>query len=59
MPDTENARNPKSGTRAAPIAEIVGRAKWPRPCARREICRSLLCQTNYTNMSRLGSRKGN
>ena len=62
MPATENGREVATLTperTPAPIAEMVGRAEWPRPCARREICRSLLCQTSRTNMSCLGGRKGN
>jgi hypothetical protein len=62
MPATENAREVATGTSErtpAPIAEMAGRAERFRPCARREICRSLLCQTNRTGMDCPGSRKGN
>jgi hypothetical protein len=62
MPDTENAREVatrNSERTPAPIAEMAGRAERFRPCARREICRSLLCQTNRTGMDCPGSRKGN
>ncbi len=58
---TENARDlaPLSPEcTPAPIAELVGLAKWPRPCSRRNICRSLLCRTSRADMTRLGSRKG-
>jgi hypothetical protein len=62
MPATESTR--EVATRSpermpAPIAEMVGRAEWPRPCARSGICRSLLCQTNRTNMSCPRQLKGN
>jgi hypothetical protein len=62
MLDTENAREvaTRSSERTpAPIAEMAGRAERFRPCAHRDICRSLLCQTNRTGMDCLGSRKGN
>jgi hypothetical protein len=61
MPATENAREVATLSperTPAPIAEMVGRAERPRPCARRAICQSLLCQTNRADMSCLGGRKG-
>jgi hypothetical protein len=59
---TENVRavgtfGPKHTS--APTAETAGHAEWPRPCARRDVCRSLLCQLNRNNTDCTGSRKGN
>jgi hypothetical protein len=67
MLDTENAREVatwSSELKPAPIVEMAGRAERFRPCARRDICRSLLCQTklcqtNRTDLHCLGGRKGN
>jgi hypothetical protein len=62
MPATENAREvaTRSSERTpAPIVEMAGRAERFPPCARRDICRSLLCQTNRTGLHCLGGRKGN
>ncbi|MGY4623223.1 hypothetical protein ACVWY3_000979 [Bradyrhizobium sp. USDA 4486] len=62
MPATETAHEVASFSPArepVPIAEMVQRAEHSRPCARRDICRSVLCQTNRTGMDCPGSRKGN
>jgi hypothetical protein len=62
MPATEHALT--AGTMglermSMPAAAIAGHAERRWPCARREICGSMLCQINRTNTDCPGSRKGN
>jgi hypothetical protein len=61
MPATEDALTARTmdfERMSIPAAETAGHAER-RPCARREICESLLCQINRNNTDYPDSRKGN